>query len=106
DAATAMALLAFQGAGHTHQSDASHPFHEAVSKGWRALLKRQNPDGSFFNQGPEQHRFYTQAQCSIALCELYGMTRDSALRKPAQAAIDYLVKTQQPQGGWKYYLSG
>jgi hypothetical protein len=102
DAATAMALLAFQGAGHTHLGSYSQPFQKVVADGWGALLKRQQLDGSFFDDGPDQHRFYTHAQCSIALCELYGMTGDKSLRKPAQAAIDYLVQTQQPAGGWKY----
>jgi hypothetical protein len=45
---------------------------------------------------------YTQAQCTIALCELYAMTGDAQYYDPAQKAIDYLVRVQSPAGGWRY----
>lgn len=102
EAATAMALLAFQGRGYTHKSDPHDRFTKAVIKGWRRLLRSQDEQGNFFREAPSYHRYYTQAQCAIALCELYGMTRDEAYREPAQRAIDYLVETQSDQGGWKY----
>ncbi|MEM8864044.1 MAG: prenyltransferase/squalene oxidase repeat-containing protein [Planctomycetota bacterium] len=102
EAATAMALLAFQGRGFTHRGDPAEEFTRVVQRGWKRLLQSQNDDGLFFQEGPEHHRFYTHAQCTIALCELYGMTRDDELRDPAQLAIDYLVKTQASRGGWRY----
>ena len=49
-----------------------------------------------------QQRLYSQAQATIALCELYGMTKDSTLREPAQRAIDYAIRIQAPEGGWRY----
>jgi hypothetical protein len=102
DAATAMALLAFQGAGYTPDSDSKSPFTTVVNRGWRALLKRQDKDGNFFQQGSSHGRLYTQAFCTIALCELYGMTNDSAYRDRAQKALNYCVSVQSPQGGWRY----
>ena len=30
------------------------------------------------------HRFYTHALATIAICELLGMTRDESLREPGQ----------------------
>ncbi|MEN6493763.1 MAG: squalene--hopene cyclase [Thermoguttaceae bacterium] len=98
-AATAMALLAFQGAGNTHKSG---KFSKNVAAGWNWLLQEQDDDGSFFHEGGYQHRFYTQGQCTIALCELYGMTRDYAYRAPAQLAVKYLLQSQSPEGGWRY----
>ena len=75
-----------------------------VKKGWDALLATQGPEGDFFQTGaPAHHRIYTHSQCAIALCELYGMTHDSKLRDPAQRAIDYLVKIQAAEGGWRYF---
>ncbi len=101
-AAIAMALLAFQGDGHTHLGDG--PYQRNVKKGWDALLATQGPEGDFFQTGaPAHHRIYTHSQCAIALCELYGMTHDSKLRDPAQRAIDYLVKIQAAEGGWRYF---
>lgn len=122
EAATAMALLAFQGHGHTHRplpntgsaeaggpfahdsgdnKESGDPFHRVVSRGWNWLLNQQHKDGHFFKDVGDS-RLYTQAQCTIAICELYGMTHDEELRKPAQRAVDYCVKIQTPQGGWRY----
>jgi len=70
--------------------------------GWGWLLGCKGDDGMFFRKGPEHHRIYTQAQCAIALCELFGMTRDEEFREPAQLAIDYLVSIQAREGGWRY----
>lgn len=99
-AATAMALLAFQGAGHTTLEGA---YVKEVTRGWDFLMAQMDNDGTFIS-GPlaNQHRLYTQAQATIALCELYGMTHDEKYRKPAQRAIDYAVRIQSPEGGWRY----
>src|SRR3989304_5887947 len=40
--------------------------------------------------------------CTIALCELFAMTDDYQYRDAAQKAIDYCVKIQTPEGGWRY----
>jgi hypothetical protein len=98
-AATALALLAFQGAGHTHQSGA---YRTVVSKGSSALVKMQDKDGNFFQSGPRHHRLYSHALATIAICELYGMTKDEKLREPAELALEYCVRSQAPQGGWRY----
>jgi hypothetical protein len=100
-AATAMALLAFQGAGYTHQGSPAEPFTQIVARGWSALLKEQADDGSFLGEY-YHHVLYTHAQCTIALCELYAMTRDESLRQPAERAVAYCLKAQSPTGGWRY----
>jgi hypothetical protein len=102
DAATAMALLAFQGAGITPESDRKGPFTTVVAKAWHAFLKRQDKEGNFFQEGSGTGRLYTQALCTIALCELYGMTHESKYRDQAQRAVDYCLKVQAPEGGWRY----
>ncbi|MEX2310567.1 MAG: prenyltransferase/squalene oxidase repeat-containing protein [Pirellulales bacterium] len=102
EAATAMALLAFQGAGYTPTGDPQHPFTPVVRKGWSALLKRLESDGRFFHDVQTTHQLYTQAQCTIALCELYAMTGDAQYFEPAQRAVDYCVRIQSDQGGWRY----
>jgi hypothetical protein len=45
---------------------------------------------------------YSQGIATLALCEAYGMTRDPALKKVAQAAIDFIQKAQGPRGSWGY----
>jgi prenyltransferase beta subunit len=97
--ATAMALLAFQGAGHTHKVG---EFQKEVQRGWDYLLKTQNADGYFEHEAAHHHRLYAQAQASIAICEIYGMTKDEKFKKPAQLALDFAHKAQAPEGGWRY----
>ena len=98
-AATAMALIAFQGAGHTHVSGR----HQVVVKrGARALVRMQDADGDFFRGNIQNHRLYSQAQAMIAICELYGMTQDPTLRVAAERSVAYAVRTQDRLGGWRY----
>ena len=61
-AATAMALLAFQGAGHTHQAG---DFQKEVQRGWDYLLKTQNADGFFEHDGGIIYRHDPKAAASI-----------------------------------------
>ena len=102
EAATGMALLAFQGAGHTHVRG---DYQKVVQSGWYWLLNQQEADGNFFHRGEENQPLYTQAICSIALCELYALTRDDNLRDHAQRAIDYLIAAQDELGGWRYEVA-
>ncbi|MGQ9770072.1 MAG: pectate lyase [Thermogutta sp.] len=99
EAATALALLAFQGQGNTHKTG---QFRDEVSRAWNWLLQQQDENGNFFHEGNFNHRFYTQGLCTIAICEIYGMTKDERFREPASRAIDYLIKSQSSEGGWRY----
>lgn len=98
-AATAMALLAFMGAGNTHVVG---QYRENVEKGARWLIKQQDREGFFAKDARDHQQAYAQAQASIAICELYAMTKDSWLRQPAQSAINCAEKWQSKEGGWRY----
>lgn len=101
-AATAMALLAFQGAGITPTKG---KYKAEVAKGSKVLLKMQGRDGFFRERNGSRHQqLYAHAQAMIAICELYGMTKDSKYKQPAQKAIRFAVKTQATEGGWRYQL--
>lgn len=103
--ATAMALLAFQGYGVTHkdkQTPDHMKFRDCVKKGWAWLLKRQDADGFFNLDAPYNQRLYAQAQATIAICEIYGMTKDPEFKGPAQKALDFAHRAQAPEGGWRY----
>jgi len=99
-AATAMALLAFLGNGHTHQG--SSIYRDNVHRGLKWLLAQQDKDGCFFRGDIAGHRFYTHAMGTIVVCEALAMTRDQSLRPPARRAVQYLVECQAPPGGWRY----
>lgn len=99
-AATAMALLAFQGQGHTHKGKG--PYQKNVEGGINYLMKVQDADGNFFDGGNHMSWFYTQGQCTIVICELYALTKDSKLRDPAERAVKFCVAGQDSLGGWRY----
>jgi hypothetical protein len=98
-AATALALMAFLGAGHTHLKKES-PYHGVVLRGLNFLIRQQDSRGAFQGGGQPM---YSHALGAIAICEAYAMTQDGNLRRPAQKAVDYLVYAQNPaDGGWRY----
>ena len=91
---TGLALLAFQGAGFTHQRGR---FNETVRQGMEWLRKNQEPGGRFPCQ-----TFYEHGIAAMAVCEAYSMTDDSRIRPMAQRAIDYICNTQPDHGGFRY----
>ncbi|MFN9911804.1 MAG: prenyltransferase/squalene oxidase repeat-containing protein, partial [Pirellulaceae bacterium] len=98
-AATAMALIAFAGAGHTHQQG---DYQKTVERGVRFLVRLQDREGFFAADAPDRHQMYAQAQATIALGELYGMTGDQGLRPVVQRALDFAEQAQGQEGGWRY----
>ncbi|MCH5372969.1 MAG: hypothetical protein JJ992_03255, partial [Planctomycetes bacterium] len=62
----------------------------------------QDRSGFFARSARSHEKMYAQAQATIAICELYGMTKDSWLRDRAQLAIDFAMEAQSEQGGWRY----
>ncbi|MBL8825422.1 MAG: terpene cyclase/mutase family protein [Planctomycetaceae bacterium] len=103
-AATAMALLAFQGAGHTHRSGKYAP---NVAKGMNFLLSNQTSDGNFCSRGvARDEMLYAHAQCTIVVCELLAMTKDPKLKDVAQDAVKFCIDSQDLDevngGGWRY----
>jgi hypothetical protein len=97
-AATAMAMLAFQGNGHTHKQG---KYKERLLKAKDWMISRQQDDGSW-RADSGHHRLYMQGQATIAICELYGMTSDPSLKEPAEKAANYCIKSQSKLGGWRY----
>ena len=107
-AATGLALLTYLGAGYTHQDE---KYRDNVRRGVEWLVKHQQADGNLayhgsdpgYNPANDPTNYYSQGIATMALCEAYGMTQDRELREPAQKAIDFIVKSQDPQrGGWRY----
>jgi hypothetical protein len=98
-AATSLALLPYLGAGQTHLVGM---YKDNVSRGLRWLINEQKADGDLRGNSQGNTGMYAHGQSAIVLCEAYGMTRDEALRVPAQKALDFIVAAQHPGGGWRY----
>lgn len=104
-AATGMALLAFLGAGQSHQPDKKYSKTIRAGLNWLLThLYEKNLDKETFIIGKfiAAGNMYGQAIGTMALCEAYGMTMDKQLLAPAQAAINYIQRGQGPNGSWGY----
>ena len=103
-AATALALLSFQGAGYTHQQ---FKYESTCKKALTWLIQHQRPNGDLYVRtdlkSDSNAWLYSHGIATLALCEAYGMTQDESIKDNAQRAIRFLVESQDPQGGgWRY----
>jgi hypothetical protein len=103
-AATALAVIAFQGAGYNHRE---HQYKDVVRAGLDFLVKSQKENGDLFvpldDNSNRSVWLYSHSLAALALCEAYGMTQDPELKEPAQKALDFIVAGQDQQhGGWRY----
>jgi hypothetical protein len=96
-AATALAILPMLGAGQTHLQGR---YAKQVAGGLKYLISRQGSDGDLRGNG--LGRMYAHGQATIVLCEAFALTGDEQLRQAAQKAVDFIVKAQHSQGGWRY----
>lgn len=103
NAATAMALLPFMGAGQTHLVG---DFKGNVDRGLNFLIRNGKPGvqrGMPVLDLRDKHgNMYSHGLASIALCEAYAMTGDKRLLAPAQGSINFIVYAQCADGGWRY----
>jgi hypothetical protein len=96
-AATALALLPFLGAGQTHESKGY--YRKTIAAGIRFLVSNEKSDGDLRMGGD----MYDHGLATIALCECYGMSNAKDLKRPAQAALNFIMEAQNPKvGGWRY----
>ena len=111
---TGMALLAFLGAGFSHESQQwlldpntaqRWKVGDVVKNGLKWLRSHQNADGSFSR---DRAFLYNEALATLALTEAYGLTQNHAWQEPAQRGIDFLERAQRPNPsgtglwGWRY----
>ncbi len=101
---TGLATLAFLGAGYTHKQG---QFKDNVQRAIAWLAAKQLPSGAFEIEGDgagPRNGFQVYDHCigTLALAEAYGMSKDEALRAPAQKGVDNLLRLQEPYGAWKH----
>ncbi|MCC9643074.1 hypothetical protein LOC71_12375 [Rhodopirellula sp. JC740] len=104
NAATAMALLPFLGAGQTHYAG---EFKNVVRAGLLFLVangKKGTVRGLPVLDLSESagNGMYSHGLAAIVLSEAYAMTEDPALAVPTQQAINFIVTAQCADGGWRY----
>jgi hypothetical protein len=102
-AMTAYTLMAFLAAGNTPNEG---EYGKNVTRGMQYLMERVGPDGyiSAGNGGGDRggSNMYGHGIASIALAELYGMSKDPRLKQKVELAIHLIENCQNDQGGWRY----
>ena len=93
---TALCGMAFLAGGHL---PGRGPYGGVVDRAVDFLLSCSNEDG-FLSRGGT--RMYSHAFATLFLAEVYGMTHREDTRVRLQKAVDFIVKSQNAEGGWRY----
>jgi squalene cyclase len=96
-AITAFAIMAFLSNGHTPNQGLYGP---EVSKGVRNLLAGARDDG--YLVGVRGGNMYDHGMATLALTQIFGMTKEEEVKKVVKKSVDLIVKTQNSEGGWRY----
>ena len=109
EAATALAVLAFLGAGHSHVDG---DYQQEVGNGLTFLLE-SGRQASVPVKGSQRalrgirferwigRSYHSNALVTTALSEAFAMTGDERLRPAITGAIEFLVSTQEQNGSWR-----
>ena len=98
-ACTSLALMAFMAKA---EFPGFGPHGKQLDRGMKWLLKeaKKRPDG-YMGSVMYEHGFAT-----LALSEMWGMTRDTndddAIQKALEKAVEAILRSQTPAGGWRY----
>ena len=101
---TALSLLAFLGAGYTHEEG---PHAEQITRAIDWLIGQQRFDGFLGSRATRYAQNYCHAMATYALAEAYGMqsdkTQNARLKTAVLRAVAYIIAQQHPMtGGWRY----
>ncbi len=93
---TALACMAFLAGGHLPGRGEYGP---VVERGLNFVLSCVQDDGYVSHAGS---RMYDHAFATLFLAEICGMTHREDVKKKLQRAVDYIVTSQNAEGGWRY----
>ncbi|MGE4001286.1 MAG: hypothetical protein AB7I48_13810, partial [Planctomycetaceae bacterium] len=98
---TALAVLAFLGAGHTPDNG---EYAGNVRQALHWLIRQQAQDGSLGGSADFVAGMYCHGMATFALAEAHAMLTGSTdtdwLRRPLVKAVGYFVDNQTPDGSW------
>jgi hypothetical protein len=100
NAATALALLPFLGAGETHQEG---KYTKNVQDGLYYLTSHVQRQDNLMSWHEPIGNMYSHGLVSIVLSEAYAMTKDPLLLPYAKGSVEFIDYMQDPEGGgWRY----
>ena len=93
---TALAGMAFLAGGHL---PGRGQYGETVDRALDFVLSCVQEDGYITFAGT---RMYSHAFATLFLAEIYGMTHREDVKVKLQRTVDFIVKCQNNEGGWRY----
>jgi prenyltransferase beta subunit len=98
---TSLCGMAFLAAGHT---PGRGKYGRNVDKAIEFVLSRCQPSGFITDPQSRSHGpMYGHGFATLFLAQVYGMSQEKELREKLQKAVALIVKTQNKDGGWRYY---
>jgi hypothetical protein len=101
-AMTGLCALSFMSAGH--QPDRG-PFGDILRQSTDYLVKHASLSGLLIDSKTTHGDtpMYGHGFATLAVAELYGQTRKKDLRDVLDRAVSLILRTQNAEGGWRYY---
>ncbi len=93
---TSLAAMAFLAGGHL---PGRGEYGRVVERALDFVLGAVNEDGYIT---ASTTRMYSHAFATLFLAEVFGMTHREDVRNKLQKAVDFIVKSQNAEGGWRY----
>lgn len=93
---TALSLMAFLACG---EIPGRGKYGDNVERATKYLISASQENGYMTVNGT---RMYSHAFATLALAEVYGMTKSRELRDALQASIQLISDSQNREGGWRY----
>ena len=94
---TSLAVLALLAGGHM---PGRGPYGAAMDRAVDFILEQVQPASGYV--AAHGTRMYSHAFATLALAEIYGVSRREKVRNKLQEAIEFTVKSQNETGGWRY----
>lgn len=93
---TSLACMAFLAGGHL---PGRGPYGDVVERGLGFVINAVGDDGYVTHAGS---RMYSHAFATLFLAEVYGQTHRQDIRGKLQLCVDFIVNSQNAEGGWRY----
>ncbi len=101
---TALIILAYLGAGYTHEEG---QYTKQIESALRWLVRQQKFNGYLGGNSTHYAKMYCHGMATFAIAEAYAMQsgrkKTDFLRKPVINAVQYIIGQQNSSdGGWRY----
>lgn len=93
---TALSLMAFLACG---QTPGRGKYGDVVDRAAKYLVTASQENGYMTVNGT---RMYSHAFATLALAEVYGMTKSKSVRDALQSSVQLIADSQNREGGWRY----